>query len=154
MKTLLLLEKILSPEKFPSPEKIGIKGGSNGGLLVGNIYTTLSGSLGSGCLSSAFLDMKRYTKLLAGASWAGEYGDPDVPEQWEYIQTFSPYHNIDKEQTYPPILITTSTRDDRVHPAHARKMTAALEEANKDVLYYENIEGGMEEVQTTNKRHL
>ena len=86
--------------------------------------------------------MKRYTRLLAGASWAGEYGDPDKPEEWEYIKTFSPYHNIDPEQSYPPILITTSTRDDRVHPGHARKMTAALGELDKDVLYYENIEGG------------
>ena len=93
-------------------------------------------------MPSAFVGHETLHKTLAGASWAGEYGDPDVPEQWEYIQTFSPYHNIDKEQTYPPILITTSTRDDRVHPAHARKMTAALEEANKNVLYYENIEGG------------
>ena len=132
----------LVSRKVASPEKIGIQGGSNGGLLVGNMYTLYPEHWGAVVCQVPLLDMKRYTKLLAGASWAGEYGDPDIPEQWEYIQTFSPYHNIDKEQTYPPILITTSTRDDRVHPAHARKMTAALEEANKNVLYYENIEGG------------
>jgi prolyl oligopeptidase len=72
----------------------------------------------------------------------GEYGNPDNPEEWEFIRGFSPYHNLDRERTYPPILITTSTRDDRVHPGHARKMTARLEELGKQVLYYENIEGG------------
>jgi prolyl oligopeptidase len=85
--------------------------------------------------------MKRYTHLLAGASWAGEYGDPDT-DDWDFIQTFSPYHNIDTDADYPPILFTTSTRDDRVHPGHARKMAAALETVDKDLLYYENIEGG------------
>ena len=87
------------------------------------------------------LDMKRYTKLLAGASWAGEYGDPDT-DDWKFLEQYSPYHNIDPEQVYPPILFTTSTRDDRVHPGHARKMAHALIEAGKDVAYYENIEGG------------
>ena len=88
------------------------------------------------------LDMRRYHRLLAGASWMGEYGNPDSPEEWEFIRGFSPYHNLDRERTYPPILITTSTRDDRVHPGHARKMTARLEELGKQVLSYENIEGG------------
>ena len=86
--------------------------------------------------------MRRFNKLLAGASWMGEYGDPDKPDEWAFMRTFSPYHNVDPAQTYPPILITTSTRDDRVHPGHARKMTALLLERNQDVLYYENIEGG------------
>jgi prolyl oligopeptidase len=88
------------------------------------------------------LDMRRFNKLLAGASWMGEYGDPDKPDEWAFMRTFSPYHNVDRALTYPPILITTSTRDDRVHPGHARKMTALLLEEKKDVLYYENIEGG------------
>ena len=125
-----------------SPQHLGIQGGSNGGLLMGNMYTLYPEHWGAIVCQVPLLDMKRYTKLLAGASWAGEYGDPDDPKQWEFIQTFSPYHNIDGDQDYPPMLITTSTRDDRVHPAHARKMAAALEALDKNVLYYENIEGG------------
>lgn len=85
--------------------------------------------------------MKRFHLLLAGASWMAEYGNPDDPGDWEFISKYSPYQNISADRTYPPILITTSTRDDRVHP-HARKMTAALEEAGHPVSYYENIEGG------------
>ena len=80
--------------------------------------------------------------LLAGASWIGEYGDPDVEDDWAFIQTFSPYHLVDDQRAYPPALQLTSTRDDRVHPGHARKMMARLQEAGKDVLYFENIEGG------------
>jgi prolyl oligopeptidase len=86
--------------------------------------------------------MRRFNKLLAGASWMGEYGDPDKPEEWAFIRSFSPYHTIAKDSAHPPILITTSTRDDRVHPGHARKMTALLESLGKQVLSYENIEGG------------
>jgi prolyl oligopeptidase len=86
--------------------------------------------------------MRRYHTLLAGASWMGEYGDPDDPAQWSFIRGFSPYHNVDRGREYPPTLITTSTRDDRVHPGHARKMTARLLELGKPVLSYENIEGG------------
>ncbi|MCB9676095.1 MAG: S9 family peptidase [Alphaproteobacteria bacterium] len=123
-------------------DALGIMGGSNGGLLMGNMYTLYPEHWGAVVCQVPLLDMKRYTKLLAGASWAGEYGDPDDPEQWKFIQTFSPYHNIDASKDYPPILFTTSTRDDRVHPGHARKMANALLEAGKDVLYYENIEGG------------
>jgi prolyl oligopeptidase len=86
--------------------------------------------------------MQRFHKLLAGASWMGEYGNPDDPDQWSFIKTFSPYHNVKEDVAYPPILFTTSTRDDRVHPGHARKMAARMLSWNKDVLYYENIEGG------------
>jgi prolyl oligopeptidase len=109
---------------------------------MGNMYTLYPDHWGAIVCQVPLLDMKRYTKLLAGASWAGEYGNPDVPEEWEFIQTFSPYHNLDASMEHPPMLITTSTRDDRVHPGHARKMTALLESENKDVLYYENMEGG------------
>ncbi|MEZ4318906.1 MAG: prolyl oligopeptidase family serine peptidase [Myxococcota bacterium] len=123
-------------------DALGIMGGSNGGLLMGNMYTLYPDHWGAIVCQVPLLDMKRYTKLLAGASWAGEYGDPDDPEQWKFIQTFSPYHNIDASKDYPPILFTTSTRDDRVHPGHARKMAHALMDAGKDVTYYENIEGG------------
>jgi prolyl oligopeptidase len=85
------------------------------------------------------LDMKRYHKLLAGASWVAEYGDPD---DWAFLQTFSPYHLVEADRTYPPVLFVTSTRDDRVHPGHARKMMARMAEMGHDVRYYENIEGG------------
>jgi prolyl oligopeptidase len=88
------------------------------------------------------LDMKRYHKLLAGASWMGEYGNPDVPEEWAYLQRWSPYQNVKPGVKYPRVLFTTSTRDDRVHPGHARKMFARMQEQGHDALYYENIEGG------------
>lgn len=125
-----------------SPQKLGILGGSNGGLLMGNMYTQYPDQWGAVVCKVPLLDMRRYTKLLAGASWEGEYGDPDVPEEWAFIKTFSPYHLIDPSADPPPILFTTSTRDDRVHPGHARKMAHALLEGDEDVLYYENIEGG------------
>jgi prolyl oligopeptidase len=86
--------------------------------------------------------MRRFNKLLAGASWMAEYGDPDQSEQWAYISKYSPYRNLAKGKTYPRVLFTTSTRDDRVHPGHARKMVARMKEQGHDVLYYENIEGG------------
>jgi prolyl oligopeptidase len=88
------------------------------------------------------LDMKRYTHLSAGASWMAEYGDPDKAEDWSFIKTFSPYQNVGKGTTYPPTLFTTSTRDDRVGPAQARKMAARMLEFGDDVSFYENIEGG------------
>ncbi|HET8963194.1 MAG TPA: prolyl oligopeptidase family serine peptidase, partial [Chitinophagales bacterium] len=88
------------------------------------------------------LDMKRYNKLLAGASWMGEYGDPDIPEEWDYIKKYSPYHNLKQGTTYPEVLFLTSTRDDRVHPGHARKMAAKMEDMGSKIYYYENIEGG------------
>jgi len=124
------------------PARLGIKGGSNGGLLVGNMLTMRPDLFGGIVCQVPLLDMRRFNTLLAGASWMGEYGDPDVPEEWAFIRGFSPYHNVAADREYPPILITTSTRDDRVHPGHARKMTARLREHGKPVLYYENIEGG------------
>ncbi len=132
----------LVTRKVTSPEHLGIKGGSNGGLLVGNCYAMRPDLFGAVVCQVPLLDMRRYHRLLAGASWMGEYGDPDDPAQWEFIRRFSPYHNLDASRTYPPILITTSTRDDRVHPGHARKMAARIGELGKPVLYYENIEGG------------
>jgi prolyl oligopeptidase len=125
-----------------SPKHLGIMGGSNGGLLTGNMLTMRPDLFGGVVCQVPLLDMRRFNKLLAGASWMGEYGDPDVPEEWAFIRGFSPYHNVSADRNYPPILITTSTRDDRVHPGHARKMTARLREHGKPVLYYENIEGG------------
>jgi prolyl oligopeptidase len=90
------------------------------------------------------LDMRRFHLLLAGASWTAEFGDPDDPADWEFIEDYSPYHNISADRAYPPVLITKSTNDDRVHPGHAREMAAALEAAGHQVLYNENTEGGHE----------
>jgi len=125
-----------------SPRRLGIEGRSNGGLLMGVMLTERPDLFGAIHCGSPLLDMRRYNKLLAGASWMDEYGDPDKPEDWAYIQKYSPYQNARGDKQYPPILITTSTRDDRVHPGHARKMAARLEEQGHQVLYYENIEGG------------
>lgn len=132
----------LIARKITSPKRLGIQGGSNGGLLVGNMLTQYPQLFGAVVVQVPLLDMQRYHKLLAGASWMAEYGDPDKPEEWRFIQGFSPYHLFDPGKTYPPTLFMTSTRDDRVHPGHARKMMAKMEAAGKDVRYYENIEGG------------
>ncbi|MEO6169563.1 MAG: prolyl oligopeptidase family serine peptidase [Lysobacter sp.] len=132
----------LVARKVTSPRHLGIQGGSNGGLLTGNMLTQYPELFGAVVIQVPLLDMQRYHKLLAGASWMAEYGDPDKPEEWAFIQTFSPYHLFDADKKYPPTLFTTSTRDDRVHPGHARKMMARMLEAGKDVRYYENIEGG------------
>jgi len=134
--------KDLVTRGITSREHLGVQGGSNGGLLTGNMLTQYPELFGAVVIQVPLLDMKRYSHLLAGASWMAEYGDPDDPAQWEFIQTFSPYHLFDAERGYPPVLFTTSTRDDRVHPGHARKLAAAMIEAGKDVTYYENIEGG------------
>ncbi|TQL69516.1 prolyl oligopeptidase [Nocardioides albertanoniae] len=123
-------------------EHLGAQGGSNGGLLTGNMLTSYPELFGALVIQVPLLDMLRYSHLLAGASWMAEYGDPDVPEEWEFIRTFSPYHLLEEAKTYPPVLLTTSTKDDRVHPGHARKMAALLAATGKDVTYYENIEGG------------
>ncbi|MBI3155405.1 MAG: S9 family peptidase [Burkholderiales bacterium] len=132
----------LIARRITSPRHLGIEGGSNGGLLTGVMYTQRPDLWGAVLCAVPLLDMKRYNKLLAGASWMGEYGNPDVAEEWAYIARYSPYHNVDAARAYPPILFVTSTRDDRVHPGHARKMAAKLIALGKDVTYYENIEGG------------
>jgi prolyl oligopeptidase len=123
-------------------EGLGAQGGSNGGLLMGVMLTQYPELFGALVCSVPLLDMRRFHLLLAGASWVAEYGDPDNLDDWEFIAKYSPYQNISADRRYPPVLITTSTRDDRVHPGHARKMTAALEAAGHQVHYYENIEGG------------
>ncbi|WP_020421082.1 prolyl oligopeptidase family protein [Amycolatopsis sp. ATCC 39116] len=125
-----------------TPERLGIHGGSNGGLLMGVMLTRYPELFGAIVSQVPLLDMKRYHLLLAGASWVAEYGDPDDPAEWEYISKYSPYQNVHKGRKYPPTLFMTSTRDDRVHPAHARKMMARMLEQGHDVRYYENIEGG------------
>ncbi|WP_433198385.1 prolyl oligopeptidase family serine peptidase [Nocardia sp. CA-107356] len=125
-----------------TPEQLGAVGGSNGGLLMGVMLTRYPELFGAIVCQVPLLDMQRYHLLLAGASWVAEYGDPDKPEEWEYISKYSPYQNVRADASYPPILLTTSTRDDRVHPGHARKMAALLEEQGHTVWYHENIEGG------------
>ncbi|TNH30205.1 S9 family peptidase [Micromonospora orduensis] len=125
-----------------TPERFGIEGGSNGGLLTGVMLTRYPKLFGAVVAHVPVLDMRRYHRLLAGASWMAEYGDPDDPADWAYLREYSPYHKIRGGRPYPPVLLVTSTRDDRVHPAHARKMAARLREHGHDVAYYENVEGG------------
>ena len=158
--------------KITSPPKLACIGGSNGGLMVGNLITRPVSSklFGAAVCQVPLLDMKVYSHLLAGASWMAEYGDPDKPEEWAFLRRHSAYHLLrhdnlglpeegvseeaasggggDPEWRCPKVLFTTSTRDDRVHPAHARKMVRSLlEEAQPKgvapvVHYWENIEGG------------
>jgi len=123
-------------------QRLGIQGGSNGGLLVGNMVTLYPDLFKAAVCQVPLLDMKRYHLLLAGASWMAEYGNPDKDGEWDFIKTYSPYQNVKPNTKYPTVLFTTSTRDDRVHPGHARKMMARMEAQGHDVLYYENIEGG------------
>ena len=135
--------------KVCSAQTLACKGGSNGGLLTGNMLVQAPELFAAIHIAVPLLDMKRYNKLLAGASWMAEYGNPDTNDWQDFLYKYSPYHNIDPtREKYPNVLITTSTRDDRVHPAHARKMVKKLwdlsEQGKKDwkVYYYENIEGG------------
>ncbi|MCE3003243.1 MAG: prolyl oligopeptidase family serine peptidase [Xanthomonadaceae bacterium] len=134
--------KDLIARKVTKPARLGTQGGSNGGLLMGNMLTTYPELFGAIVIQVPLLDMLRYHKLLAGASWVGEYGNPDDPEEAKFLRRYSAYHNLSKDKDYPPVLFTTSTRDDRVHPGHARKMMALMMEQGHDALYYENIEGG------------
>ncbi|MGQ5525121.1 prolyl oligopeptidase family serine peptidase [Chitinimonas sp. PSY-7] len=133
----------LIARKITQPKKLGIMGGSNGGLLMGVMLTQRPDLFGAVVCQVPLLDMRRYNQLLAGASWMGEFGNPDVASEWQYIRKFSPYHNIKAGVKYPNVLFTTSTRDDRVHPGHARKMMAKMQNMGiKNAWYYENIEGG------------
>ncbi len=132
----------LIARKITSPEHLGIMGGSNGGLLVGVAYTQRPDLYNAVICQVPLLDMQRYTKLLAGASWIAEYGDPDKAEDWEFIRKYSPYQNLLPDKHYPEVFFSTSTRDDRVHPAHARKMAAKMLDMGYPVYYYENTEGG------------
>lgn len=125
-----------------SPPHLGITGGSNGGLLVGVAFTQHPEVFKAVVCQVPLLDMLRYTKLPPGASWAGEYGDPDSADMRPYIAAYSPYQNVKPGVKYPDVLFVTSTADDRVHPGHARKMTARLEEQGNKVYYYEETEGG------------
>ncbi len=125
-----------------SPQKLGAIGRSNGGLLMGAILTQRPDLYKAIDCGVPLFDMKRYNKLLAGASWMAEYGNPDVPEEWAYISKYSPYKNLKKDIAYPKVLFYTSTKDDRVHPGHARKAVAKMTALGYPPLYYENMEGG------------
>jgi len=122
--------------------RIGIQGESNGGLLVGVAYTQRPDLYDAVVMGVPLADMRRYHTLLAGASWVDEYGNPDVAEDWAFLRRYSPYHNLHGDATYPPVLFHTSTRDDRVHPGHARKMAARMGALGHAFDYYENIDGG------------
>ncbi len=132
----------LIARKITSPKHLGIMGGSNGGLLMGASFTQRPDLFGAVVCQVPLLDMLRYTQLLAGASWAAEYGDPEDPKMHAVLSAYSPYHNVKADGKYPPVFFLTSTKDDRVHPAHARKMVARMKAQKHDVLYYENTEGG------------
>jgi prolyl oligopeptidase len=125
-----------------TPRQLGIMGGSNGGLLVGAVAVQRPDLFGAVVCQVPLLDMIRFTKLGAGASWVGEYGDPDNPIEREAILKYSPYQNVKRGVNYPPIFFITATSDDRVTPVHARKMYARMEEQGHEALFYENTDGG------------
>jgi prolyl oligopeptidase len=128
--------------KITTPQQLGIEGRSNGGLLVAATMLRHPELYGAVVCGNPLVDMMRYHRLLAGASWMAEYGNPDVPEERAYIREYSPYQNVRAGMDLPPIMFYTTTRDDRVHPGHARKMAAKMDALGYDVDYYENTEGG------------
>ncbi|ALJ07512.1 prolyl oligopeptidase family serine peptidase [Brevundimonas sp. DS20] len=132
----------LIARNITSQPKLGIMGGSQGGLFMGAMLTQRPDLINAAVIQVPLFDMLRFHKLLAGASWIGEYGDPEIPEQRAWIQQYSPYQNLRAGQPYPEVFIHTSTKDDRVHPGHARKAAARLEELGYPVLFYENTDGG------------
>ncbi len=132
----------LVSRKITTPRRLGIMGGSNGGLLMGVQLTQRPDLWNAVIIQVPLLDMLRYHKLLAGASWVGEYGDPDDPVEGAFLRRISPYHNLKAGVTYPEPFFVTSSKDDRVHPGHARKMAARMEQMKLPFLYYENIDGG------------
>ena len=132
----------LIEREITTPEQLGILGGSNGGLLVGAAFTQRPELFGAVVCRVPLLDMLRYHKLPPGASWMAEYGDPEDPELAPVIEAYSPFHNLREDAEYPEVFFVTSTKDDRVHPGHARKMAARMLDMGHSVYYYENIEGG------------
>jgi prolyl oligopeptidase len=124
------------------PGRIAAEGGSNGGILITNMLTRYPERFGALFCTIPLIDMRRYSKLHAGASWIAEYGDPDNPGDWDFLKEISAYHNAVQGRPYPPILIATSRRDDRVHPGHARKMAAKLQAMGYEAYFYEPAAGG------------
>jgi prolyl oligopeptidase len=134
--------KDLIARKVTKPAHLGIQGGSNGGLLMGATFTQNPELFNAVVCQVPLLDMMRFHRLLAGASWMAEYGNPDDPKQAAYIAKYSPFQNLKADKKYPEVFFMTSTKDDRVHPGHARKMAARMADMKKPFLYFENIEGG------------
>ena len=125
-----------------TPSRIAAEGGSNGGLLIANMLTRYPECFGALFCTIPLIDMRRFHRLLAGASWIAEYGDPDLPGDWEFIRQFSAYHVAEPGRPYPPTLIATTRKDDRVHPGHARKMAAKLQAMGYGTLFHEPGAGG------------
>ncbi len=125
-----------------TPKQLGIMGGSNGGLLVSTTMVQRPDLFGAVVCQVPLIDMIRYTQIGAGPSWIGEYGDPADPKASAYLLKYSPYQNVKKGVSYPPVFFVTATSDDRVTPVHARKMAARMIEQGHDVMFYENTDGG------------
>jgi prolyl oligopeptidase len=138
---IAIAEKLIA-DKITTPRHLGIEGGSNGGLLMGVMLTQRPDLFNAVICQVPLLDMLRYDKLLAGASWVGEYGSPADPAEGAFLKSISPYHNVKADVKYPEVFFLTSTKDDRVHPGHARKMARRMQDQGHDFLYYENIDGG------------
>jgi prolyl oligopeptidase len=138
----LAVARDLIRRKVASPRRLGIMGESNGGLLVGAAMTERPDLFRAVVCQAPLLDMLRYTHLGAGAAWIGEYGDPDDPRMAKILRRYSPYQNVKPGVRYPAALFVASTEDDRVLPAHARKMAARLESMGNETLYFEDAEGG------------
>ncbi|GAH41048.1 unnamed protein product, partial [marine sediment metagenome] len=124
------------------PSRIAAEGGSNGGILITNMLVRYPERFGALFCTLPLIDMRRFSKLLAGASWIAEYGDPDKPDDWAFLQTYSAYHLAQPGKCYPPILLATTRKDDRVHPGHARKMAAKLQAMGYEAYFYEPPTGG------------
>jgi prolyl oligopeptidase len=142
----------LIARKITAPRRLGIMGGSNGGLLMGVMLTQRPDLFRAVVIQVPLLDMLRFHKLLAGASWIAEYGDPDKPDEAEFLRRISPYHNLREGAAYPEPFFLTSSKDDRVHPGHARKMAAKMASMNLPFLYYENTDGGHAAAANLNER--
>ncbi|MBL8546018.1 MAG: S9 family peptidase [Hyphomonadaceae bacterium] len=136
------VERDLVERRITSPRRLGIMGGSNGGLLMGVMLNQHPEMINAAVVQVPLLDMLRYDQLLAGASWVDEYGSPSNPEERAFLETITPYQNLRRRDDFPLPLVVTSTKDDRVHPGHARKYVARMIELGMPVLYYENIDGG------------
>lgn len=149
----ILVGKDLISQGITSESKLGIYGGSNGGYLIGAVLNLTPNLFGAAMAAVPLLDMLRFSKLLAGSAWIGEYGDPDLAQDRKFLVKYSPYHNIKKEASYPPFFIYTSSLDDRVHPGHARKMAAKLQSLKKEnIFYFEHSEGGHSGAATLDQR--
>jgi len=136
------VERDLVSRNITSPRRLGMSGRSNGGLLMGVMLNQHPEMVHAAVIGSPLLDMLRYDQLLAGASWVDEYGSPNVPEERAWLEQLTPYQNLHRRDDFPLVFIYTSTKDDRVHPGHARKYAARLEELGMPFLYYENTDGG------------